>query len=83
VKPISHDTTEEELRRSVLDQGDIGRAGAATAELDRRAREREGALMKRQLEIAESSARAARWSAIAAVVLCVLAAVQLILMVVK
>jgi hypothetical protein len=63
----------------VLDQGDIGRAGAARAELDRRAREREAKLIKRQLEIAESSARAAKWSAVTAGILCILAAIQLVL----
>jgi hypothetical protein len=43
------------------------------------AREREAKLIKRQLEIAESSARAAKWSAVTAGILCILAAIQLVL----
>jgi hypothetical protein len=67
----------------MLDQLDIGRAGAARAEIDRRGRQREDARAERQIDIAESSARAARWSAIAATVLCCLGLSQLIVMVLK
>lgn len=48
-------------------------------ELERRKREREDGVFQKQVSIAESSRRAAKWSAIAAIALAVIAAVSLII----